>query len=698
MPLPWCIWFGNLGDSKGVVYDNDFGVVGCTWEHKPASKTEEKRIADAGGFVHTSPIGPPRVSVEGVELRLAVSRALGDAKLKPAVCAEADVLRVDVPPDGGWLLLGCDGVWDKPQTPAAAGVMLSSLLHCHRGSVVEVRDDADDEVEDWKRGTITARSASGAWLVRPDGWPLDDSAEWVCMRRVPDSGVVRGMARSGGPDSGAPRRRVAAQALRRFVQSCVTSRDNVSAILVQLPAAGDTVSCTGSVRPTDTAGESTTPRGAEEHLPPPPPIRAVRLVPPATPAQTEVSFTDCDGHCVCFRIAQQGGALEYSLEGEWRAPFKTMRYDPGEVGIDGISWPPFFKCPELGTVVLLPGGGDALEDALSGIFYLAEAAGADCDVCAVEPPGGDSAVLVPAERPAQVGDRVVSADGSGTQSRETAARFRLTGGSRQRLDPVETGFRLQPGEEAEVAEVDADGDLRLRDAAGQLSQWTYANKYLFAAGGRPGPCLAPCAASHGVVGGVSWVAAYMQGARPRMEDAHISGVARDGTVYFGVFDGHGDSGRVARAAATGQGLKSPETGPRGFMGSLLRRVRRSSIVRSLNGTPEAAAGPNLFDIIVATPAWQRGDIEAAILSGMVETDKRLLGQLKPPPDDHGSCALAAFICRGHGYHRDPHGHGHGHSISDDDPKHDSHAHGAHRRAGGHHHHRHSHGHRGHKTH
>eukprot|EP00049_Salpingoeca_infusionum_P017889 m.354795 g.354795 ORF g.354795 m.354795 type:complete len:374 (+) comp17104_c0_seq1:488-1609(+) len=73
--------------------------------HKPEHEDEKQRITDAGGVV----VWYGTWRVNGV---LAVSRAIGDAKLKSVVVGQPDVREVDLDEKSEFLVLACDGLWD----------------------------------------------------------------------------------------------------------------------------------------------------------------------------------------------------------------------------------------------------------------------------------------------------------------------------------------------------------------------------------------------------------------------------------------------------------------------------------------------------------------------------------------------------------------------------------------------------------
>lgn len=79
----------NAGDSRAIIVKRDGTFIPLSYDHKPGRNDETKRINDLGGRV----IYWGRWRVEGV---LAVSRSIGDAKLKPFVTASPDVIEHDI--------------------------------------------------------------------------------------------------------------------------------------------------------------------------------------------------------------------------------------------------------------------------------------------------------------------------------------------------------------------------------------------------------------------------------------------------------------------------------------------------------------------------------------------------------------------------------------------------------------------------
>ncbi|KAG0693181.1 PP2C-domain-containing protein [Suillus ampliporus] len=104
------IYVANAGDSRSVL-----GVQGrakpLSFDHKPTSETERRRITEAGGYVEYG-------RVNG---NLALSRALGDFEFKKnyalgpqkqIITADPDITMHDISDEDEFLVLACDGIWD----------------------------------------------------------------------------------------------------------------------------------------------------------------------------------------------------------------------------------------------------------------------------------------------------------------------------------------------------------------------------------------------------------------------------------------------------------------------------------------------------------------------------------------------------------------------------------------------------------
>jgi len=119
----------NTGDSRcvwGTLQEEESpGFIQCTEDHKPTNPIERARIAKAGGIVSNG-------RVDG---DLSVSRALGDAQFKDNKAIPLADQRVSPLPDithytakkGDWLLLACDGIFERLTTAEVAAFITSSL-------------------------------------------------------------------------------------------------------------------------------------------------------------------------------------------------------------------------------------------------------------------------------------------------------------------------------------------------------------------------------------------------------------------------------------------------------------------------------------------------------------------------------------------------------------------------------------------
>jgi len=108
----------NAGDSRAIILGRNGIVTKITRDHKPGVPDETKRITDLGGRV----IYWGRWRVESI---LAVSRAIGDASLKPYITAEPEVVEHLIKPDDWFLVLASDGIWDVLENEQVAEYVIS---------------------------------------------------------------------------------------------------------------------------------------------------------------------------------------------------------------------------------------------------------------------------------------------------------------------------------------------------------------------------------------------------------------------------------------------------------------------------------------------------------------------------------------------------------------------------------------------
>lgn len=115
----------------------EFGtkIYGLSIDHRPTEEGETKRITENGGQIYQTqtmaklPVGPNQVLKNHCILgphrvfpgRLSVSRTFGDIEAKSinhggnpkVVVSDPDILAFEVTSDLDFIVLGCDGIFDK---------------------------------------------------------------------------------------------------------------------------------------------------------------------------------------------------------------------------------------------------------------------------------------------------------------------------------------------------------------------------------------------------------------------------------------------------------------------------------------------------------------------------------------------------------------------------------------------------------
>lgn len=113
------IYLVNLGDSRGVIFNNRGEIYLRTSDHKPDRPDEKDRIYKAGGRVVNYDV--PRIDSSG-SYSLALSRAFGDMELKRPLALVSVHPEVYALPTreyifGGLnIILASDGLWDTLST------------------------------------------------------------------------------------------------------------------------------------------------------------------------------------------------------------------------------------------------------------------------------------------------------------------------------------------------------------------------------------------------------------------------------------------------------------------------------------------------------------------------------------------------------------------------------------------------------
>lgn len=118
-------YIANAGDSRIVMCRGGVAIELST-DHKPELEQERRRIEEAGGYITDG-------RVNG---NLNLTRAIGDFAYKkdksiPAaaqiITANPDLSEIDITPEDEFLVLGCDGVWDRKTSQEVVDFMKERL-------------------------------------------------------------------------------------------------------------------------------------------------------------------------------------------------------------------------------------------------------------------------------------------------------------------------------------------------------------------------------------------------------------------------------------------------------------------------------------------------------------------------------------------------------------------------------------------
>lgn len=112
---------GNVGDAHAVLVRNGTAER-LSHAHRASNPQEAQRIRRAGGQITRLQNDVARVRGE-----LAVTRSLGDSRLKDWVIAEPSIREVALRQGDERLIMGCDGLWDCLNDQCAVDL----LRQCH---------------------------------------------------------------------------------------------------------------------------------------------------------------------------------------------------------------------------------------------------------------------------------------------------------------------------------------------------------------------------------------------------------------------------------------------------------------------------------------------------------------------------------------------------------------------------------------
>ncbi|XP_023243431.1 probable serine/threonine-protein kinase DDB_G0282963 [Centruroides sculpturatus] len=120
------LYIAWVGDSQAVLVKKGVpNIIGLP--HKPDREEERCRVKELGGCV----LFMDTWRVDGT---LSVSRAVGDLEHKPHISSEADICKITLDGAEDYLVLACDGLWDK-LSPSDLGLLV--YQHITEGKSVE---------------------------------------------------------------------------------------------------------------------------------------------------------------------------------------------------------------------------------------------------------------------------------------------------------------------------------------------------------------------------------------------------------------------------------------------------------------------------------------------------------------------------------------------------------------------------------
>jgi len=163
----------NVGDSRAVLArkrnDNTWEALDLTVDQNPDLPEEQRRIAQAGGYVSPSP-GPglsARVWLDQsyTQIGLAMARSLGDHAVSPVgVIADPIVTTHEIGNDDDFMILASDGVWEFIDSEKAVQIVNENLLE--RGATKACQALIETAAAEWHREEGEYRDDITAIVVR----------------------------------------------------------------------------------------------------------------------------------------------------------------------------------------------------------------------------------------------------------------------------------------------------------------------------------------------------------------------------------------------------------------------------------------------------------------------------------------------------------------------------------------------------
>lgn len=224
LQVGWLLTCVNLGDSRAIL-DTGAETIKLTVDHRVASHKAERTRCEAMGAVvapvamwgsgpaddYSSGVGPLRIWPGG----LCLSRAVGDFDVGDTVLPFPYLTQVLLPPTGGRLMVGSDGIWDAyDKMPRASGMsrnwstdstptrMIQAIVRAYGG----LKDDTSLIVVDITPGGIPfPQVVSGLKKRGPvSGAASQNSSTGSETGSIKTSGGFCGCFGGGSPTVGSP--------------------------------------------------------------------------------------------------------------------------------------------------------------------------------------------------------------------------------------------------------------------------------------------------------------------------------------------------------------------------------------------------------------------------------------------------------------------------------------------------------------
>ncbi len=152
-------WLANVGDSRAVISSNSGSrITALTRDHKPEDPGEFARIVQGGGTVYRQEVSATlraEMGRDGLKIplrvlpgRLSVSRTVGDIEAKSAkhggnpkaVIATPEVSTARIADSTDFILLGCDGIFDRMSTAEVGKVVWETAYKAQRAGTFTIHN------------------------------------------------------------------------------------------------------------------------------------------------------------------------------------------------------------------------------------------------------------------------------------------------------------------------------------------------------------------------------------------------------------------------------------------------------------------------------------------------------------------------------------------------------------------------------